>query len=143
MAISIKSFEVHKWPSHKNWMCWSSNGESVPWTWCSDVQFSYLPRMISLHQHKTSVSNLKKFCFRCYAYNDHQTINCTKHRDFKICSECSSSNHNWRNCQSLTKKASTALEITRQCLISVPEWKWYNNSNVKSTEAFPAQLLPH
>ena len=55
-------------------MWWSSNGESVPWTWCSDVQFSYLPRMISLHQHKTSASTLKKFCSRCYAYNDDLTI---------------------------------------------------------------------
>ena len=60
--------------------------------------FSYPPRMISLHQNKTSASNLKKFCFRCYAYNDHLTITCTKPHDYKICSEYSSSNLNWRNC---------------------------------------------
>ena len=51
--------------------------------------FSYPPRMISLHQHKTSASNLKNFCLRCYAYNDRLTMNYTKHRDYKTRSECS------------------------------------------------------
>ena len=65
--------------------------------------FSYPPRMLSIHCHKTSESSMTKFCFRCYAYNDPLTVNCTKLRDYKTCSECSSTNHNWRNCQSPAK----------------------------------------
>ena len=65
--------------------------------------FSYPPRMISIQRQKTSESNMTKFCLRCYAYNDHLTVNCTKPRDYKICSECSSTNHNWRNYSSSAK----------------------------------------
>ena len=65
--------------------------------------FSYPPRSISIQRHKTSESNIKKFCLRCYAFNDHLTANCTKPRDYTICSECSSTNHNWRNCSSSAK----------------------------------------
>ena len=46
--------------------------------------FSYPPRMISTQRQKTSESNMTKFCFRCYASNDHLTANCTKPREYKF-----------------------------------------------------------
>ena len=48
---------------------------------------------------------MTKVCLRCYAdaYNDHMTVICTKPRDYKFCSECSSTNNNWRNCSSSAK----------------------------------------
>ena len=49
--------------------------------------FSHPPRMKSIQRQKTSESNMTKFCFQCYAYNDHLTVNCTKPRDYEICSE--------------------------------------------------------
>ena len=65
--------------------------------------FSFPPRMISIQREKTCESNMTKFCLRFYAYNDHLTVNCTKPRDYKICSEQKSTNHNWRNCSSSAK----------------------------------------
>lgn len=37
-------------------------------------------------------------CLRCYALEDHHTSNCTKGKDYKICSECSRKGHTWRDC---------------------------------------------
>ena len=65
--------------------------------------FTYPPQMISIQRQKTSESNMKKFFLWCYAYNDHLTVSCTKPRDYKICSEYSSTSHNWRNCSSSDK----------------------------------------
>ncbi len=43
-------------------------------------------------------------CFRCYELEDHFTNQCKKPTDYKICSECSSTSHTWRECLSLNKK---------------------------------------
>ena len=65
--------------------------------------FSYPTRKISIRRQKTSESNITKFCLRCYAINNNLMANCTKPRDYTICSECSSTNHKWRNCSSFAK----------------------------------------
>ena len=65
--------------------------------------FSYPPQMLLIQNQTTSESSLTKICFRCYVYNDHLTVNCTKPRDYKICSECWSTIQNLRNCSSSTK----------------------------------------
>lgn len=43
-------------------------------------------------------------CFKCYALDAHLTKNCPKPKDYKICSECSSTEHIWKNCSTQTKK---------------------------------------
>jgi len=43
-------------------------------------------------------------CMKCYLMEDHITKNCTRERDYKICSECSEEGHTWRDCKSATKK---------------------------------------
>lgn len=43
-------------------------------------------------------------CTKCYMLEDHQTRNCPKDQDFKICSECSEHNHVWHQCQATSKK---------------------------------------
>ena len=45
--------------------------------------FSCPPQMISIQREKTSESNMTEFCLRCYAYNDHLTVNCAKPQDYK------------------------------------------------------------
>ena len=104
-------------------------------------RFSYLPRMISLH-HKTFVSNMKKFCFQFYAYQDHLLITLAKLCDYKIWSECSSSNHNWRNCQSLIKKCTNCSgdhkTMSSQCprVIMIQQQQSEINRSVSSKPPF-------
>ncbi|MPC22836.1 hypothetical protein E2C01_015863 [Portunus trituberculatus] len=43
-------------------------------------------------------------CFKCYAIEDHTTAKCPKPKDYKICSECSSQNHTWKECDVNNKK---------------------------------------
>ena len=100
--------------------------------------FSYPHRMISLHQNKTSVSNCKKFCFRCYAYDDHLTINCTKPRDYKVCSEPSSSNHNWRNCQTLTKNCINCSGVHKTLSNQCPRVKMIHQQQSKINRSVPS-----
>ena len=82
--------------------------------------FSYPPRMISIQRQKTSKSNTTRFCLRCYAYNDHLTDNCTKHRDYKVFSECSSTNQIGETAHRPLRCALAATEITGKCQINVP-----------------------
>ena len=42
-------------------------------------------------------------CMKCYSIEDHVTSKCPKPKEYKICSECSSLEHTWREC-SITKK---------------------------------------
>ena len=95
--------------------------------------FRYQPRM------KTFASNITKFCFRCYAYNEHLMIKCTTPRDYKTCSESSSTNDTANYSQ---RSASNAPETTRHCLFNVPEWKWHNNSNMKEKVVCSVLLPP-
>lgn len=37
-------------------------------------------------------------CMRCYKMEEHSTAQCDQDRNYKICSECSSPNHTWREC---------------------------------------------
>lgn len=43
-------------------------------------------------------------CFRCYVMEDHYTNQCKKPADYKVCSECSSTSHTWRDCLSSNKR---------------------------------------
>ena len=43
-------------------------------------------------------------CYRCYAMEDHSTAQCSKDKSYKICSECSATDHSWRDCTSDVKK---------------------------------------
>ena len=43
-------------------------------------------------------------CYRCYAMEEHPTSQCKKDKNFKICSECSSTDHTWKDCTSEIKK---------------------------------------
>lgn len=43
-------------------------------------------------------------CLKCYAIEDHTTPKCPKSQTFKICSECSSPDHTWRDCNAGANK---------------------------------------
>ena len=43
-------------------------------------------------------------CFKCYKLDHHTTANCDKEPAYKICSECSSTQHSFRDCGSPQKR---------------------------------------
>lgn len=43
-------------------------------------------------------------CFKCYQMEDHTTAQCKVDKSYKVCSECSSPNHTWRECKAEKKK---------------------------------------
>ena len=43
-------------------------------------------------------------CYRCYKLNDHNTLQCPENISFRLCSLCSSWEHNWKQCNSKLKK---------------------------------------
>ena len=45
-----------------------------------------------------------KICYRCYKLNDHLSIDCPKNTTYKICSNCSSTDHIYHDCKSNFKK---------------------------------------
>lgn len=43
-------------------------------------------------------------CFRCYMIESHTTKDCTKHKEYKICSECAEEGHTWKSCNKESKQ---------------------------------------
>lgn len=43
-------------------------------------------------------------CYKCYSLDDHQTSDCTRDVNFKLCSLCASEGHDWKGCRSSSKK---------------------------------------
>lgn len=53
------------------------------------------------------------FCMKCYAIEDHITKQCPKPAGYKVCSECSSQDHTWKNCPKETVKCINCGEAHR------------------------------
>ena len=51
-----------------------------------------------------------KCCMKCYALEHHITKDCSKPRDYKICSECSQEGHIWHQCKESKKKCINCSE---------------------------------
>ncbi|KAG7160086.1 hypothetical protein Hamer_G012620 [Homarus americanus] len=47
---------------------------------------------IPYHQKQQEQYHHTRTCLRCYAIEDHDSVNCPKPREYKICSKCSSGN---------------------------------------------------
>jgi hypothetical protein len=43
-------------------------------------------------------------CYKCFQLEDHKSMNCPKDDGYKICSICSSTDHTWKSCKSLSKQ---------------------------------------
>ena len=59
---------------------------------------------IPSHQIQQEVYYNIKMCMRCYILEDHNTNQCTKEKEYKICSECAEIGHTWRECPNESKK---------------------------------------
>ena len=59
---------------------------------------------IPFHNIKQEVFYNITTCYRCYELEDHFTNQCKKPSDYKVCSECSSTSHTWRECLNSYKK---------------------------------------
>ena len=62
-------------------------------------------------------------CLRCYALENHPTSKCPLPKETKICSECSSEEHYWRDCKSTHKKCINCLGNHRTLANSCPKRK--------------------
>ncbi len=90
-------------------------------------------------------------CLKCYAIEDHTTPNCPKSKTFKICSECSSPDHTWRECSTNTQKKCINCEgehrtlankcpLRKKAIEEKRQQKKNNNSNVAATNNNSAQI---
>lgn len=62
-------------------------------------QMSITPNQIRREQYTPLLT-----CLKCYKIEDHITKDCNMPPDYKICSECCSPGHTYRECQSQVKK---------------------------------------
>ena len=70
------------------------------------------------------------YCMKCYDIDDHVTNQCPKPQGYQICSECSSQDHTWRNCQIEEKKCIKCGGTHRTMAYKCPKRK----ENVKKKE---------
>ena len=66
---------------------------------------------LKLFKMKIPHYNIKKeeytpinVCYKCYKLEDHHTNQCPQEANYKVCSECSSTEHTWTNCNNTFKK---------------------------------------
>ena len=62
-------------------------------------------------------------CLRCYALEDHPTSKCPLPKERKVCSECSSHDHYWRDCKNNYKKCINCEGNHRTLTNSCPQRK--------------------
>ncbi len=97
-------------------------------------------------------------CLKCYAIEEHPTSKCPKPQEFKVCSECSSNDHTWRECsasnirkcinckgehRTLANKCpqrKKALEEKRQQLKNNNSTKTYSNVTSANKSMAPLNL---
>lgn len=70
-------------------------------------------------------------CLRCYMMEDHSTAQCSKDRTYKVCSECSSHNHTWRECKVEIKKCITCKGQHSTMAMKCPKRKEIQNQKRK------------
>lgn len=64
-----------------------------------------------------------KTCMRCYEVDTHNTPECPKPREYKICSECATEGHTWQNCPSQNKQCINCGETHRTLASKCPTRK--------------------
>lgn len=78
---------------------------------------------IAGHQIKREKYTQLKTCMRCYKIEDHTTAQCPKPHDYKVCSECASHEHTWRQCKSQKKRCINCEQEHRTLAMSCPKRK--------------------
>lgn len=78
---------------------------------------------IAYHQIKRETYMPIKTCLRCYKIEEHNTSECPQPREYKVCSECSSHDHTWRNCKSPTKRCLNCDQEHRTLAMKCPKRK--------------------
>ena len=97
---------------------------------------SFPARMLSAQKPKGNNLQRSSFCYRYYDINYHSVRDCPKLPEFTICSECSSTNHNWRNCTSTTKKCLTCSGEHRTMSNTCPSVKEASTKKVCKITTF-------
>lgn len=68
---------------------------------------------IAPHQIDKELYNKVNFCMGCYVIEEHNTRQCLKPIGYKVCSECSSTEHTWITCNTEKKKCLNCGETHR------------------------------
>ncbi len=66
---------------------------------CTEIGIKAFNISIPNHEIKLETYIPIKCCMKCYALEDHFTTECTKSKDYRICSECSMEGHVWHQCK--------------------------------------------
>lgn len=80
--------------------------------------------LIPPHQIKETYTQVIT-CMKCYKMEDHYTNQCTKPRDYKICSEYGELGHTWFTCLSKEKQCINCWDEHRTLAMRCPERKKY------------------
>ena len=98
----VEIVDIYKFPNTKNMKVTFANHEMAKKCLQAGIRlFCFSVPTYNLVQDKfISV----KFCFRCYEIDTHEASNCLKPAAYKICSDCSSTEHRYAECNSTIKK---------------------------------------
>ena len=81
-----------------------------------------------------------RYCYRCYAIGEHISNNCPLPADYKICSNCSSNDHDYKNCNATeVRRCINCKDSSHHTLAySCPKRKQFVESMMKSSPSKPA-----
>ena len=74
------------------------------------------------------------FCYKCYAIESHNANTCNKIPSYKVCSECSSTEHTFRQCTALQKKCVNCDGAHSTLSYKCPNRKAAERNKVVSTQ---------
>lgn len=88
---------------------------------------------MSLPEHTIKIEDYIPIttCMRCYKIEDHYTSDCKKDKSYKVCSECASPDHTWRECKSDLKKCVNCGGNHRTLAFKCPEKKKATDSKTE------------
>lgn len=78
--------------------------QTAPAHKCKDIGLKMFNMRVPHHQVKEQDYTPITTCMRCYAVDDHYTNKCPKPKEYVICSECSSTQHKWHQCDKRNKQ---------------------------------------
>lgn len=100
----------------------------------TEVGLRLFAMSIPPHQIKQHKFYDIKICYKCYEMETHTTRDCPKGTDYKICSECGSEDHIWRDCHREQKKCINCGDEHRTMAMRCPKRKEIINNKRKEEE---------
>ncbi|KAK3884712.1 hypothetical protein Pcinc_011030 [Petrolisthes cinctipes] len=90
---------------------------------------------IAKHQIEREMYTYIQTCMKCYQLEDHHTTQCPMDRTYIVCSECSSTEHTWRDCKEETKCCINCQGAHRTLAMKCPARKGAVTAKNKKTSS--------